>query len=59
MIHWTIWTDDSGRWRSQKPSWREAFEFMDTLVALTDDHGNSLFREVCYQRLPEGVVPTA
>lgn len=59
IVHWTFFTDDRGRWRITQPTWQEAFRFMDSLVAQTDDEGCPIFREVCYQRLPEGVAPTA
>lgn len=60
MIHWNIWTDANGvRHEAQRDSWQIAFQFMDALVATTNPDGTPRYRQVCYQRLPEGVAPTA
>lgn len=57
MVHWNIWTTkaDGVKHHRRQPSWQSAFRFMDDLV---DDPGER-FTSVCYQRLPEGVWPTA
>lgn len=60
MIHWNIWTDADGRrHQEQRPSWQEAFRFMDDMVSVAPDANGNRPRVICYQRLPEGVAPTA
>ena len=54
MVHWHIWIDpDGNRWETIYPTWQVAFHYMGVAVKV---EGTKLS---CYQRLPDGVAPTA